>query len=423
MTPTDGSKEGHGEAVSGGQRKGTFKRMMNEVVKTGICSGCSMCVVTCPYGVIKYNQNSTMPYVAKPMRGFDYCPISENVGCDVCANACYKLGPARMKPIRPEEIDTRLFGIKRSKDEDYGVTQFICATRSTNQNVIANAQDGGAVSEILRCALEEGIIDGAAVAGPSDSMWLEPVPTVVRSVEELKRCSKSWYSYCPTPLALVEAVDKYKLKKLALVGVPCELSGFATTLGADTGFITPDRGTKNVETQKRHLRQYAQSVRLTIGLLCTETYTYDGYVHEYIGGKLGIDPREVTKVNIKRKVFIELRDGTRFETSLEELKPYRRDQCNYCGDFSAEHADISAGGVGTSGWTILIVRSNMGETILNRTVQKGYLEVKNASEFERSMNLLKRFTDNKRATQKTNLSQLASSEAQHVQETTNQSER
>jgi coenzyme F420 hydrogenase subunit beta len=423
MAPTTGSKKENGEAVSSAQSKRTFKRMMNEVVNPGRCTGCSMCVVTCPYNVIKYNPNSTMPYVAKPMRGFDYCPISENVGCDVCANACYKLGPAHLKPIKPEEIDTRLFGTKRREDEPYGVTQFICATRSTNPKVVANAQDGGAVSEILRCAFEEGIIEGAAVAGPSDNMWLAPVPTVVKSVEELMRCSKSWYSYCPTPLALVEAVDKYKLKKLALVGVPCELSGYATTLGAATGFITSDRGSKNVERQKRRLRQYVESVRLTIGLFCSETYTYDRYIREYIRGKLGLDPHEITKVNIKGKVFIELKDGTTIETPLEELKLYRRDQCDYCGDFSAEHADISAGGMGTDGWTILIVRSNMGETMLNLTVQKGYLEVKNASEFERSMKLLRRFTDNKRFTKMNNISELASRKEQDELRTANQIER
>jgi coenzyme F420 hydrogenase subunit beta len=419
MTPTKGSKKGNGEALSSAQSKRTFKRMMNEVVNPGMCSGCSMCVVTCPYGVIKYNHNSTMPYVAKPMRGSDYCPISENVGCDVCANACLGLGSEPLKPIEPEEIDIRLFGRKRREDEHYGVTEFICAARSTNPSVVANAQDGGAVSEILRCAFEEGIIEGAAVAGPSDSMWLEPVPTVVKGVDELMRCSKSWYSYCPTPLALVEAVDKYKLKKLAVVGVPCEVSGYATVLGGSTGFITSDRGSKNVERQKRHLRQYVESVRLTIGLFCTETYMYDRYIHEYIQGKLELDPHEITKVNIKRKVFIELKDGTTIETPLEELKLYRREQCNYCGDFSAEHADISAGGVGTAGWTILIVRSNMGENILNLTVQRGYLEVKSASDFERSMNLLKRFTHNKRAAQMSNLSELASKETQDALRTVN----
>lgn len=412
-------KDGKKKDPAHDEFKPTFKRMMNQVVATGSCCGCSMCVVSCPYGVIKYDHNSTMPYIAKPILGFDYCPISENIGCDVCSNACSGLGLEPSKPLEPEEIDMRRFGRKRREDEPYGVTRFICATRSADPGVVANAQDGGAVREILRCAFEEGIIEGAAVAGPSDNLWLEPVPTVVKSVDELRRTSKSWYTYCPTPLALVEAVDKYKLKNLALVGVPCEISGYAAALGADTDFITPDRGTKNVEKQKRHLRQYVDSVRLAIGLFCTESYDYDGYMREYIIGKLGLDPREIIKVNIKRKVFIHLRDGTRIESPLDELKPHGRDQCQHCGDFSAEHADISAGGVGTEGWTILIVRSELGESILDRTVQKGYLEVKDISEFGRSLSLLERFTDKKRTKQKTNSSKLGRIEAQGVPKSTN----
>jgi coenzyme F420 hydrogenase subunit beta len=409
------AKDGNKSEPAHDQFKPTFKKMMNHVVAAGSCCGCSMCVVACPYGVIKYDYNSTKPYIAKPILGFDYCPISENIGCDVCSNACSGLGFEASKPLKSEEIDIRRFGRRRRADEPYGVTRLICATRSADPGVIANAQDGGAVREILRCALEEGIIEGAAVAGPSDNLWLEPVPTVVKSVDELVRASKSWYTYCPTPLALVEAVDKYKLKNLALVGVPCEISGYAAALGADTDFITPDRGSKNVERQRKHLKQYVDSVRLAIGLFCTESYDYDGYMREYIIGKLGLDPREIVKVNIKRRVFIHLRDGTRIETSLEDLKPYHRDQCEYCGDFSAEYADISAGGVGTEGWTILIIRSELGESILNRTVEKGYLEVKSASEFERSVSLLKKFSDSKRAKQLNNLTQLQAIEARDAQ--------
>jgi len=390
-----------------GEFKKTFNRMMSEVVDIRRCCGCSMCVVTCPYGVIKYDPVSMSPYVAKPRAGFDHCPISEEIGCDVCANACGRLGLEHMKPIKPEEIDVRVFGRRRREDEPYGVMRFMCVVRSTNPNTLTNAQDGGAVTELLRCAFNEGIIDGAAVAGPSDKMWLEPVPRVVKSEDELVQTAKSWYTYCATPLAIKEAVDKHRLKKLALVGVPCEISGYATTLGADTNFITANRGEKNVERQNRHLKQYVGAVRLTIGLFCAETFVFDGFVREYLQGKLGINPEDVVKVNVKGKLIIDLKDGTSVEAPLAEAKAYRRPQCGYCGDFSAEHADISAGGIGTVGWTMLIIRSERGEEILKRTAEKGYLEVRPVSEFEQSMRLLKRFAEGQRKRAKENYMRIA----------------
>lgn len=374
----------------------TFDRMMNEVVALGSCCGCSMCVVTCPYGVIKYDHTSMMPYVSKPKGDFDYCPISEQIGCDVCANACERLSPDGMKPIRPEELDVRVFNRSREEDEYYGVTRFICAARSTNRDFVPKAQDGGAVTEILRTAFEEGVIDGACVAGPSEEMWLKAVPKVVKSAEELYENAMSWYTYCATPLMLKEAIDKHKLTKLALVGVSCEVSGYATNVGASTGYIAEERGRKNVDKQNKHFMQYAEAVQLTIGLCCTETFVLDGFFNEYLSEQCAIEPAEVVKLNVKGKIVTDLADGRRIETPLKEARVYQREQCNYCGDFSAEHADISAGGVGADGWTIIIVRSERGERIFERTVEKGYIEVRASTEFPVSMRVLRRLTEEQR---------------------------
>lgn len=374
----------------------TFKRMMNEVVALGSCCGCSMCVVTCPYGVIKYDHESMMPYVAKPKGDFDYCPISVEIGCDVCSNACERLGDEYLKPIRPEELDARVFGRQRGEEEFYGVVRFMCAARSTSPELVRNAQDGGAVTEILRASMEDGVIDGACVAGPSEELWLKPVPKVVKSVDELYANAKSWYTYCATPLMLKEAVDKHKLTRLALVGVSCEVSGYATNLGASHSFITPDRGDKNVEKQIKHFRQYAEAVKLAIGLFCTETFVFEGFLEEYLRLKYEVDPKRVVKLNVKGKIVTDLDDGTRIETPLKEARVYQREQCNYCGDFSAEHADISAGGVGSDGWTILIVRSERGEEALKRAVGKGYLEVRASTEFPVSMKVLRRLAEEQR---------------------------
>ena len=374
----------------------SFKRMMNEVVALGSCCGCSMCVVTCPYGVIKYDHDSMFPYVAKPKKGFDYCPISEQIGCDVCANACERLSHYRMRPISPEELDERAFGRRRGEDEYYGVTRFICAARSTDPGVVGRAQDGGVVTEILRTAFEEGLIEGACVAGPSDELWLKPVPKVVTSVDELLENAKSWYTYCATPLMLKEAVDKHKLSRVALVGVSCEVSGYAANLGAPDDFIDESRGSKNVGKQRRHFRQYAQAVKLSIGLFCTETFVFDGFLNEYLREQAGIDPSDVVKLNVKGKIVTDLKDGRRIETPLKEARVYQREQCNYCGDFSAEHADISAGGVGAEGWTVCIVRSERGEEVFRRALERGHIEVRSVAEFPVSMRVLKRLTHEQR---------------------------
>src|SRR5262245_19338307 len=69
----------------------TFKQMMNEVVAFGSCCECGSCVLVCPHNVIDYIE-AKPKQVAKATAAFDYCGISEGIGCDVCAQVCPRLG-------------------------------------------------------------------------------------------------------------------------------------------------------------------------------------------------------------------------------------------------------------------------------------------------------------------------------------------
>ena len=69
--------------------------MMNDVVDFGSCCECGSCVLVCPHNIIKYIDGKPKQ-IAKKSAAFDYCGISEGVGCDVCASVC----PRLWKPLR-----------------------------------------------------------------------------------------------------------------------------------------------------------------------------------------------------------------------------------------------------------------------------------------------------------------------------------
>ena len=69
----------------------SFKEMMNEVVSYGSCCECGACVLVCPHNVIDYIDGKPKQ-IAKATAAFDYCGISEGIGCDVCAQVCPRLG-------------------------------------------------------------------------------------------------------------------------------------------------------------------------------------------------------------------------------------------------------------------------------------------------------------------------------------------
>jgi hypothetical protein len=98
-------------------------------------------------------------------------------------------------------------------------------------------------------------------------------------------------------------------------------------------------------------------VDFTIGLLCTEVFTYEGLMVQKIQEEMGIPLTDVKKFNVKGKVLVYKKDGEVVEMSLHKAQEYARPECHHCGDFTAELADISCGGL--RAWTgRSVLRSN-----------------------------------------------------------------
>ena len=58
----------------------------------------------------------------------------------------------------------------------------IVSAKTTNSDIFKYAQDGGIITSLLIYALEEGMIDGALVAGNPDNDWV-PVPEIATTAD------------------------------------------------------------------------------------------------------------------------------------------------------------------------------------------------------------------------------------------------
>ena len=170
-------------------------------------------------------------------------------------------------------------------------------------------------------------------------------------------------------------------KKIAFVGTPCQILAFR-------------------RIQKVPLRKFADIVVFTIGLFCSESFTYDGLMVKKIRDELGIDLNDIEKMNIKGKMILTLTKGKNWEIPLKEVKNYAEKKCRYCSDFSSELADISLGGVGLDGRTFTIVRTEKGEMVLNQAIETKALEIKSVNDFTRAYNLLIQLSKGKRRNSK-----------------------
>jgi coenzyme F420 hydrogenase subunit beta len=365
--------------------KPTFKDMMNDVVDYGSCCECGTCVLVCPHNVIEYVDGKPKQ-TAKASAAFDFCGISEGIGCDVCAQVCPRLAP------REFELAERVFEGQQGPTfaGGFGRHQEIYAARVKDPRVLEAAQDGGVVTALLLHALRTGRIDGAIVSAPDPDRPCAPRPACATTDEEILAAAGSWFTYCPNDLALAEAGEK-GCERVAFVGVPCQITPTRKAEHRDPDFIRTDKKKdKIVDRQTRSLKDPSDRIALRVGLLCSEVFDFEGLMVRRIQGDLGIPLTDVCKFNVKGEVLVYRRDGEVVKIPLRDAQEDARPECHHCGDFSAELADVSCGGVGCMGWTITITRTDLGRRVMQELIDADLLEVRPIEEFEGSLKVLLR---------------------------------
>jgi coenzyme F420 hydrogenase subunit beta len=296
--------------------------------------------------------------------GREDCTHGEK-GCTLCTRACPRFRTWE------SEIDTARNGRERTDDEIFGVGDVLLA-RATNEDVAAVGQDGGFVSALLIHALENDLIDAALVSGlEGDGSTWKAESRVVRTKEEILATAGSRYTYSPNLLGYAEAVES-GAERIAVVGMGCMTSAPAAMATRKAGKIA------------RRLSA------LTIGLLCSKTFD-DAIFPELFEAKYGIARATITKMNIKGVFQVWTNDGGYHEIPLKEAHGWTREGCHSCPDFAAEHADLSAGGIGSfSDWTLVIVRTDLGRSLVAAMVESGVIEVKPGDEDPAGIALLRK---------------------------------
>ena len=331
--------------------KPQWRELFSEVVTSGLCTGCAACVVACPHDVLDYDATGGVykPFHLDIDGGRDDCTHGVK-GCTMCTRACPRFRNWE------SEIDQHRFARERTDDEVFGIGDVLLA-RSTDQTLLENGQDGGFVSTLLIYALENDLIDAALVSGlEGDGSTWRAEPRVVRNRDEVLDTAKSRYTYSANLLAYPQAVES-GAERIALVGMGC----MASAPGA---------------MQTRKAGKIARRLSLTVGLLCSKTFD-DSIFEEIFEKRYGLARTDITKMNIKGVFQIWTRDGEYHEVPLKEAQAFTREGCKTCPDFAAEHADLSAGGIGAfNDWTLVIVRTDQGREIVKALKDSALIETR-----------------------------------------------
>ena len=235
--------------------------------------------------------------------------------------------------------------------------------RSADQAIKDKAECGGAVTALLKFALESKRVDAVLAVKARDGNRYDGIPVLITDPEAVIETAGSLHCTSPNIARFLKqylggAADM----KIAVVCKPCDAKAI-------------------IELAKR--TQINIDNLILIGLNCTGTLpSAKGKL--IVAEEFGVDPSDVIREDIEDgKLTIMLKDGTEKERDLAELeeKGYgRRENCRRCETNIPTMADLACGKWGTKDKkaTLIEVCSDKGSDFIEEAIKARSISVEKA---------------------------------------------
>jgi len=236
---------------------------------------------------------------------------------------------------------------------------------TSDADLAAKAECGGAVTGLLKFALEKKMVDAVFAVKRGQDIY-DAVPTLITDPKELNQTAGSLH--CGT-LLLSKLIKKYlggaSNMKIAMPVKGCDMMGILELAKRDK--INLD----NI---------------LMIGVNCGGTVS-PITAREMIADKFGVDPDTVTKEEIDKGQFIIEYAGGHKGISIDELEDEgygRRSNCRRCKVKVPRQADLACGNWGVIGEkagkaTFVEVCSDKGAKLLDEATKAGVIKTEAAN--------------------------------------------
>lgn len=311
----------------------TFFDLIQRVQRPGLCHRCGGCVTFCTavnYGALEMDEDGKPRY-----RDIDKC-----IECGLCYMICPE--------IEELEEETRQ---RIGWSEPIGRVMETTVARAADPAIRQRGTDGGVVTALLAHLFDTGRIDGAIVSKQVGPFQRESV--LATSREEILQAAGFFFDtshgmkslgdeyMIHTSIEQFSPLIKKGLRRVALVGTPCQIQAFRRM---ETIGIVP-----------------ADAIRICLGLFCSGNFLFGEAQRKKIAEVGGFAWEDVRKINVKDQFMAHLKSGEVRTIDIDALAEMKRHACRYCPDYSSQYADISFGGIGAEeGWTTVITRTPQG---------------------------------------------------------------
>jgi len=271
------------------------------------------------------------------------CGVSRMADPKACGRACQFIRPdyaaleerVHGRPRDPERADEGHFG------------PFRRMLRASLVRPRAGAQWSGIATRMAERLLETGAVDAVLTMAPDAHDRWRPVPVLVTKPEGMAACRGMRMGYAPL-LALLEPARDLGYRRLAVIGIPCQVHALRA-LETELGFET----------------------LTVIGTPCSDNTTTERF-HDFLA-LLTDEPGSIVYCEFRADYHVELRfsDG-RVKTipflqlPISRLPPdFFPLTCRTCVDYTNVLADITVGYMAGGGEQWLIVRNARGEELVD----------------------------------------------------------
>jgi len=232
--------------------------------------------------------------------------------------------------------------------------------QSSDDEILKKSEYGGAVTSLLKFALESKMADAVLAVKARDGNRYEGIPVLITDPEAVIETAGSLHCASPNIARfLKEYLNGAFDTKIAVVCKPCDARGI-------------------IELAKR--AQINMDNLTLIGINCTGTLP-SAAAKRMFRDEFEVNPADIIREDLEEgKLTITLKDGTEKQKNLDELeqKGYgRRENCRRCDINIPTMADIACGKWGTDGkkTTFLEACSERGSDFIEKAIEAGHLKV------------------------------------------------
>nr|WP_255558763.1 Coenzyme F420 hydrogenase/dehydrogenase, beta subunit C-terminal domain [Polynucleobacter sp. AP-Kaivos-20-H2] len=270
------------------------------------------------------------------------CGISRSSNPKRCGDACQFI-----KPKYPE-LETQVHGRPRdlNRPDELHFGPFTKMLRAGLKNPSTGAQWTGITTRIGERLLEAGAVDAILTMTEDPNDRWKPLPIIIDKATDMAKCRGMRMGYAPL-LSLLEPAIAKGYKKIAVIGIPCQvyaLRALEKELGLEKLYV--------------------------IGTPCSDNTTTENF-HHFLS-LISSEPEEINYLEFRADYHVEVRfkNGKKREIPFLQLplstlpNDFFPLTCRTCVDYTNVLSDITVGYMGGQGEQWLIVRNQRGEELL-----------------------------------------------------------